>query len=528
MASILKIQGAEEKKLGIRYEVDTDQEPIGVGGMGQVFKGLRIDERSGVRQAAAVKFLFDDLPPNAIERSRREASIQIDNENLLKMFGFIQVDEDLADGSVVHHYHVASELLYGVMLSDLLTGVTTGKDGKPIEFAEKLYLQSRQQPEEFARFIVKNLLSGVMALHDKGFIHRDIDPSNIMITADGKVKLIDFGIAKRLSEVQGEKAHLTMAGQFMGKAAYASPELVLGDVTHEDPTTDLYAVGIVLFQLLTGHLPFDGPRQEVLEAQLKTPPPVAQIKDRKMRAIVSKALAKKQADRYQSAAEFRTDLEHTVVREKTDPGSAPAFKKPAAVAKAPSASAPNWKLIGGIAAGVIVIAGIVLALALPKKPKSVSPPAAVMEEPEMVRDTTPSAVWYTQEAIAKLQSGQASEGVDLLNKAIDKDSTSSALANAIMASLYSHEGACEDLGIESPFEIDYQKAYDLSRKAVEQDSTCYYAHYELAYSYVKRYDQIIGGERDARKGFWHLRACERWAANKDNTQFAEEIQSRLE
>ena len=97
-----------------------------------------------------------------------------------------------------------------------------------------------------------------------------------------------------------------------------------------------------------------------------------------------------------------------------------------------------------------------------------------------------------------------------------------------MASLYSHEGACEDLGIESPYEIDYQKAYDLSRKAVQQDSTCYYAHYELAYSYVKRYDQIIGGERDARKGFWHLRACERWAANKDNTKFAEEIQSRLE
>lgn len=526
MASILKIQGAEEKKLGIRYEVDTDQEPIGVGGMGQVFKGLRIDERSGVRQAAAVKFLFDDLPPNAIERSRREASIQIDNENLLKMFGFIQVDETLSDGSVAHHYHVASELLYGVMLSDLLTGVTTGQDGMPIEFAEKLYLQSRQQPEEFARFIVKNLLSGVMALHDKGFIHRDIDPSNIMITADGKVKLIDFGIAKRLSEVQGEKAHLTMAGQFMGKAAYASPELVLGDVTHEDPTTDLYAVGIVLFQLLTGHLPFDGPRQEVLEAQLKTPPPVAQIKDRKMRAIVSKALAKKQADRYQSAAEFRTDLEHTVVREKTSSGADSSFKMPDSAGKAPSA--PQWKLIGGIAAGVVVVAGIVLALALPKKPKTVSSPVVEAQEPVAVRDTTPSAAWYTQEAIAKLRAGQASEGVELLNKAIGKDSTSSALANAIMASLYSHEGACEDLDIESPYEIDYQKAYDLSRKAVQQDSTCYYAHYELAYSYVKRYDQIIGGERDAKKGFWHLRACERWAAQKGNTGFAEEIQSRLE
>lgn len=525
MSSILKIQGAEEKRLGIHYEVDTDLEPIGVGGMGQVFKGLRVDERTGVRQAAAVKFLFDDLPPNAIERSRREASIQIDNENLLKMFGFVDVEE-----GGVHHYHVASELLYGVMLADLLTGVTNGPDGKKIDFAETLYLQSRQQPEEFARFIVKNVLSGIMALHDKGYIHRDIDPSNIMITADGKVKLIDFGIAKKLSDIQGEKSHLTMAGQFMGKAAYASPELVLGDIAHEDPSTDLYAVGVVLFQLLTGHLPFDGPRQEILEAQLKTPAPVGQIKDKKMRAIVSKALAKKQADRYQSAAEFRTDLEHTVQRERKE-------SKPAAVPSAVStavskvaSSQPNWKLIGGIAAAVVLVAGIAIALAS-RSGKPRTEMASVTEpepEPVAVQDTLPSAAWYTQEAISRLQNSQPEMGVELLEKAIGKDSTTSALANAIMASLYSHEGACQDLGLSSPFEIDYQKAYDYSRKAVQQDSTCYYAHYELAYSYVTRFDSIIGGERDARRGFQHLRACQRWALQKNNTRFAEEIQSRLE
>lgn len=521
MASILKIQGAEEKRLGIHYEVDTELDPIGAGGMGQVFKGVRVDERTGVRQAAAIKFLFDDLPPNAIERSRREASVQIDNENLLKMFGFIQVDEQV-DGGVVSHYHVASELLYGVILSDLLEGVTTGPDGRPVKLAEDLYLQSRQQPEEFARFIIKNVLSGIMALHDRGYIHRDIDPSNIMVTADGKVKIIDYGIAKKISETQGQNAHLTTAGQFMGKAAYASPELVLGDIAHEDPTTDLYAVGVVLFQLLTGHLPFDGPRQEILEAQLKSAPPVAQIKDRKMRAIVSKAMAKKQADRYQSAAEFRADLEHTVTREKTASDSTP-------VAVALKGAAPNWKLIGGIAAAVVVIAGIVIALA--SRPKQPRPdPAAVVEEPEVVvpRDTLPSAAWYTEEAIAKLQAGQSAEGVELLNKAIEKDSTSSALANAIMAALYSHEGACTDLGLESPFDIDYQKAYDFSRKAYLQDSTCYYAHYELAYSYTKRVDDIIAGERDSGKARWHLEACARWAANKGNTRFAEEVNSKLQ
>lgn len=518
MASILKIQGAEEKRLGIHYEVDTELDPIGAGGMGQVFKGVRVDERSGVRQAAAIKFLFDDLPSNAIERSRREASVQIDNENLLKMFGFIQVDEQV-DGGMVSHYHVASELLYGVILSDLLEGVTTGPDGKPVKLAEDLYLQSRQQPEEFARFIVKNVLSGIMALHDKGYIHRDIDPSNIMITADGKVKIIDFGIAKKFSETQGQNAHLTTAGQFMGKAAYASPELVLGDIAHEDPTTDLYAVGVVLFQLLTGHLPFDGPRQEILEAQLKSAPPVAQIKDRKLRAIVSKAMAKKQADRYQSAAEFRADLEHTVTKEKTASDGA----------SVSVAQKPNWKIIGGIAAAVAVIVGLVIALASRHK-QPLPAPAAVVEEPEVVvpRDTLPSAAWYTDEAIAKLQAGQSAEGVELLNKAIEKDSTSSALANAIMAALYSHEGACLDLGLESPFDIDYQKAYDFSRKAYLQDSTCYYALYELAYSYTKRVDDIIAGERDPGKARRLLEACVRWAENKGNTHFAEEINSKLQ
>lgn len=494
-SSILKVQGIEDKRLGIHYEVDTEQDPIGVGGMGQVYKGVRVDEHTGVRQPAAIKFLFDDLSPNAIERSRREASIRIDNENLLKMFGFIEMDG---------HYHVASELLYGVMLSDLLTGVTTGPDGKPIELAEKLYLQYKQQPSMFAREIVKCILSGVMALHDKGYIHRDIDPSNIMITADGKVKLIDFGIAKQMTEISGEKSHLTPAGQFMGKAAYASPELVLGDVAHENATTDLYAVGIVLFQLLTGKLPFDGPRQEILEAQLKTPPPLSQIKDRKMRRIVARSLAKKQSDRYQSAAEFRAELEQTV--EKRNESSL--------------LDILNGKLVGSIAAAVVVLVGGIIWLVSSKPDPSADNVVKTIEESAVVRDTMPSAVWYTEQAIALLKTNQFDKGVDYLNKAIQKDSASSAMAYAIMASLYSHEGACKDLNLESHFEVDYRQAYEYSSKAVQLDSTCYYAHYELGYSYGKRLP-----EKDKDKAFWHLRASKRWAEIKGNTSFADQISS---
>ena len=98
--------------------------------MGQVFRGIRVHEKTGERTDVAIKFLFDDLPEHAIERARREASIQVHNENLVEMFGFIQIDEAASNGKVYEHYHVVSELLHGVMLFDLLNGKVTDKEGE--------------------------------------------------------------------------------------------------------------------------------------------------------------------------------------------------------------------------------------------------------------------------------------------------------------------------------------------------------------------------------------------------------------
>ena len=117
--SIICIQSINEKKNHIRYEVDTDSQPLGVGGMGSVYRGKRIQEKTGVCVDVAIKFLFDDLPAHVIERARREASIQIHNENLVEMFGFIQIDEVVSPTVVHQHYHVVSELLHGVVLCDL-------------------------------------------------------------------------------------------------------------------------------------------------------------------------------------------------------------------------------------------------------------------------------------------------------------------------------------------------------------------------------------------------------------------------
>ena len=104
----------------------------------------------------------------------------------------------------------------------------------------------QKQPDHFAKTIIKAALSGLMALHDAGYIHRDIDPSNIFITEDEHIKIIDFGIFKQMKNLTTNDRALTVAGAFMGKPEYASPELALGDLKHQNQTTDIYAMGVLL------------------------------------------------------------------------------------------------------------------------------------------------------------------------------------------------------------------------------------------------------------------------------------------
>lgn len=311
--NIIRLQGEIEKRNGIYYEYDTDAIPLGEGGMGRVFKGFRVIERTGEKMPVAIKAIYENIPEHVVERARREANIQLENDNLIRMYGFVETTfQTESGGKVKVHYHVIMELLVGVTLENVMNGITCDQNGMQIPFAAEIYSQYLQNRDAAVVRIMKPILSGLMALHDKGYIHRDIDPSNIMITIDGKIKLIDFGICKQIVSLGSVDKALTATGVFMGKVNYAAPELVLGDVKNQSYTTDIYALGVLLYQLCTGHLPFTGTDQDVLSANLRDPLPMKDVRNVALKRIIRKATDKIQSKRYASVAEFRVDLEHVL------------------------------------------------------------------------------------------------------------------------------------------------------------------------------------------------------------------------
>lgn len=303
------VQDDNSRRQKVHYEFDLDSMPIGEGGMGVVYRGIKVDERTGIKTEVAIKVLHDNLPDEVYARAEREASIQIKHTNLVEMYGLISEFEIDRFGMNRTHHYVISELLHGVDLSDLLNGKFDNSDGTENLFAKTLYSKYIKNRKEASVDIIRNISSGVLALHDAGYIHRDIDPSNIMVTDDGCIKLIDFGIAKNINTLDTRDRLTTSAGKFIGKAEYASPELVLGDVKNHNYTTDIYALGILLFRLLTGKLPFIGTQYDVLQKQLKSRIPLRLIEETGMAKVVKKATEKNQAARYSSVAEFRVALD---------------------------------------------------------------------------------------------------------------------------------------------------------------------------------------------------------------------------
>lgn len=543
--SVMIIQGTAERLAKIHYEIATEEKPLGVGGMGQVFKGIRVDEKTGVRIPVAIKFLFDDLPANVIERARREASIQIHNENLVEMYGFIQIDEEIAPGKVHERYHVVSELLHGVMLYDLLKGKITDNEGGLIPFAEELYRMYQNDRREFAVFVIKNVLSGIMALHDKGYVHRDLDPSNIMITSDRKVKIIDFGIAKQMSTLNTQDQLLTTAGVFMGKAAYAAPELVLGDVSHQNETTDIYAIGIMFFQLLTGKLPFEGATHEVLEMQQHKKMPLQQIENKALRKIVGKATEKEQNKRYQSAAEFRVAVEQLRSLEKE---SVSHIK----IEEFIKGHRKQMVIVAAVLA--VVIVGCIVIMMSGGGDKSAEDLLAVQQRRAELQDvvlddtkayyeidslsgcTIKTSALLTQEAFSYLQSPtEALKGLDLLDKIISKKYISSSEAAYLKGRLYaeSHDSLSLYLKIrenlKGKISVDNQESHKLNLLSVQLDSTSYKALYELGCDYYAGETRTgVADSRDISLALSYFEKGLKYAESVGDEEFVNKCSKRIE
>lgn len=530
----MNIQGAAERAAGIHYEVDMSQPPLGVGGMGQVFKGYRVDERTGVKRAAAVKFLFEDLPAHAIERAKREASVQIKNENLVEMFGFVEVDETDAMGQHHRRFHVASELLDGVVLYDLLHGKTSNAAGEDFPFAQDLYRQYQNDRVMFAIRIIKNVLGGLMALHDHGYVHRDIDPSNIMITREGKIKLIDFGIAKQLA-VPGQPTHqLTSAGQFMGKAAYAAPELAMGDVNHQDETTDIYAMGMLLFELVTGHQAFEGPVHEVLDMQMRKKVPLGEIANKELRRIIEVATAKRQQDRFASAAEFRVALEQ-LSRTTTSDGER------LRASRAATSGTPEWlknpMVIGGAVAAVLVIAAAIFFLTRGKSdvaPTNGTTQAAVEQVATNTGAPAPDNSAQPQPAASGVkdivaQLAQADKAPDALKKLTEMADGGDTEALYELALLYSRSVNLDQQVVDNIAKLlpqDNKKAHELNQKAVAADPNSYKSLYELGCDFMAG-DQRGAVERDIDKAKDFFNRGFAKAKEQHDEVFTEKCQTRL-
>lgn len=337
------LQGDSEKQKHLYYEFDSAQEPVGRGGMGVVYRGRMVDEETRAFRDVAIKEVQPEGDESErtliLDRARREASIQIRSDNIVEMLGFVEIEEKKL-GTVKHRLYIVSEFLDGVTLDKVLEGVYTDYCGEEIHFAKDLASRYSANREETAIYIIKNVLSAIVALHDNGYLHRDIDPSNIMITADGKIKLIDFGIAKKQGSLSSNDRMQSEEGSFVGKVDYAAPELVLGKVSEQDFATDIYAIGVLFYKLLTGRLPFEGNRFEIIKGQLSGKPDLHKIKSAKYRAIVGKALSKQSSRRYSSASMMRADLD----------GQAPA---------------PKWS--GYLLSVLAILLVIVVALILEKK-----------------------------------------------------------------------------------------------------------------------------------------------------------------
>lgn len=282
---------SDVRMLGDRYEIG---EVIGRGGMAEVHEAH--DVRLGRR--VAIKILRPDLArdPDFQVRFRREAqsAAALNHPNIVAVYdtGEDRLDVEAGGPQVVVPY-IVMEFVDGMTLRQLLSA-------------------GRRLLPERALEIASGVLSALDYAHRHGIVHRDIKPANVMLTRTGDVKVMDFGIARVINE---SGISITATSAVMGTAQYLSPEQARGEVV--DARSDLYSTGVLLYELLTGRPPFIGESAVSIAHQhvSEMPTPPSQIDNGvspEIDLIVLAALAKRTDERYQTAGEFRADVERVI------------------------------------------------------------------------------------------------------------------------------------------------------------------------------------------------------------------------
>lgn len=264
------------KKLDGRYEI---KEIIGVGGMANVYRAYdSIDDRT-----VAVKILRDEHMQNdeLLRRFRNEskAIAVLSHPNIVKVYD-VSFNEDIQ--------YIVMEYIDGITLKEYI------EQQKVLRWKEAVH------------FTVQ-ILRALQHAHDKGIVHRDIKPQNIMLLADGTIKVADFGIARFARASQQ-----TVTDKAIGSVHYISPEQAKGDVT--DEKSDIYSVGVMLYEMTTGKLPFDAESPvsvalQQIQSQPKRPRSINSDIPEGLEDIIIRAMQKDPARRYQSAAEMLRDID---------------------------------------------------------------------------------------------------------------------------------------------------------------------------------------------------------------------------
>ena len=254
------------------------QRKLGAGGMADVY--LAEDQELGRR--VAIKILNERHAGDEqfVERFRREAknAASLSHQNIVSIY-----DRGEAEGT----YYIAMEYLNGRSLKELI-------------------LSRGPAPMSVAVDYARQILAALRFAHRNGIVHRDIKPHNVLVDPEGHVKVTDFGIAR------AGASQMTEEGSIIGTAQYLSPEQARG--TQVDQRSDLYSLGIVLYEMLTGEVPFtgDSPVEIAMKHLSATPPPLREKRPEmptSLEMVVLRALAKDPAARYQTADEMDADLE---------------------------------------------------------------------------------------------------------------------------------------------------------------------------------------------------------------------------